>query len=395
MGAVRMTGLSAGAAPRCGGPPLAEAARASEAWLAVTRGPPRLRGWTRLPRSPAVAHRSCSTRAAARGRDTVLSAFDPHVPRLLGLARHTGPLTALLVCEVLALRRDIEGMPQRGLLGGLFAVLPPFAAFRDATPAAGTHWVCRPWRWHDDDRRRFVVGDREPGAQLLVGRQVCGAVDSQRDVDAGDYEQQSDAWFGDDVAQGVESVGSRPVGQYSVCRGRERRGAAAVGRSGRRLWQRLLQQWRVVVVCPCGGHGRDLFPVLHLDRGYDSTKTRGLLDVRRRDRGEGSPGPAAGVGIADSAGAHRGRRRSRWPAWHRRARSSLLTGNAVPNRRDRQRTLLGREQVSLRTGWGSSRCLDWELPDPAGKGIEAVRPIRDESDRRVRDLVQQLIPEQV
>ena len=43
----------------------------------------------------------------------------------------------------------------------------------------------------------------------------------------------------------------------------------------------------------------------------------------------------------------------------------------------------------------SKRCLDSELPDPAGKGIEAVRPIRDESDRRVRDLVQQLIPEQV
>ena len=41
------------------------------------------------------------------------------------------------------------------------------------------------------------------------------------------------------------------------------------------------------------------------------------------------------------------------------------------------------------------RYLDWELPDPAGKGIEAVRPIRDEIDRRVRDLVQQLVPEQV
>src|SRR5919112_249575 len=42
----------------------------------------------------------------------------------------------------------------------------------------------------------------------------------------------------------------------------------------------------------------------------------------------------------------------------------------------------------------SKRYLDWELADPAGKGIEAVRPIRDESDRRVPDLVQQLIPEQ-
>ncbi|MCL1900047.1 MAG: phosphotyrosine protein phosphatase [Promicromonosporaceae bacterium] len=30
---------------------------------------------------------------------------------------------------------------------------------------------------------------------------------------------------------------------------------------------------------------------------------------------------------------------------------------------------------------------DWQLPDPAGQGIEAVRPIRDEIERRVRDLL--------
>src|SRR5947207_10953371 len=33
-----------------------------------------------------------------------------------------------------------------------------------------------------------------------------------------------------------------------------------------------------------------------------------------------------------------------------------------------------------------ARHLDWELPDPAGKGVEEVRPIRDEIDRRVRAL---------
>ncbi|GAA1875521.1 arsenate reductase ArsC [Pseudonocardia ailaonensis] len=33
------------------------------------------------------------------------------------------------------------------------------------------------------------------------------------------------------------------------------------------------------------------------------------------------------------------------------------------------------------------RYLDWELPDPAGQGIDAVRPIRDEIDRRVRALL--------
>jgi protein-tyrosine-phosphatase len=37
--------------------------------------------------------------------------------------------------------------------------------------------------------------------------------------------------------------------------------------------------------------------------------------------------------------------------------------------------------------------LDWELADPAGQGIEAVRPIRDEIDRRVRTLIAELLPE--
>ena len=36
------------------------------------------------------------------------------------------------------------------------------------------------------------------------------------------------------------------------------------------------------------------------------------------------------------------------------------------------------------------RYEDWELPDPAGKSIEEVRPIRDEIDRRVRALLADL-----
>jgi protein-tyrosine-phosphatase len=36
------------------------------------------------------------------------------------------------------------------------------------------------------------------------------------------------------------------------------------------------------------------------------------------------------------------------------------------------------------------RYLDWELPDPAGRPIEEVRPIRDEIDRRVAGLVAEL-----
>jgi arsenate reductase (thioredoxin) len=37
------------------------------------------------------------------------------------------------------------------------------------------------------------------------------------------------------------------------------------------------------------------------------------------------------------------------------------------------------------------RYLDWALEDPAGKPVDAVRPIVDEIDRRVRELVAELI----
>ncbi|MFG2607630.1 arsenate reductase ArsC [Streptomyces sp. NPDC048514] len=36
------------------------------------------------------------------------------------------------------------------------------------------------------------------------------------------------------------------------------------------------------------------------------------------------------------------------------------------------------------------RYLDWQLEDPAGQGVDAVRPIRDEIERRVRDLLADL-----
>ena len=38
------------------------------------------------------------------------------------------------------------------------------------------------------------------------------------------------------------------------------------------------------------------------------------------------------------------------------------------------------------------RYLDWELEDPAGKGVDAVRPIRDEIRSRVEALVKELLP---
>ncbi|MBN9738215.1 MULTISPECIES: arsenate reductase ArsC [unclassified Pseudonocardia] len=38
------------------------------------------------------------------------------------------------------------------------------------------------------------------------------------------------------------------------------------------------------------------------------------------------------------------------------------------------------------------RYLDWQLDDPAGRTPDEVRPIRDEIDRRVRDLLAELVP---
>ena len=38
------------------------------------------------------------------------------------------------------------------------------------------------------------------------------------------------------------------------------------------------------------------------------------------------------------------------------------------------------------------RYLDWDLPDPAGRSPEEVRPIRDAIDRRVRELLAELVP---
>ena len=36
------------------------------------------------------------------------------------------------------------------------------------------------------------------------------------------------------------------------------------------------------------------------------------------------------------------------------------------------------------------RYVDWEIEDPAGKSLDQVRPIRDELERRVRDLMIEL-----
>ncbi|WP_367325676.1 arsenate reductase ArsC [Streptomyces sp. HUAS ZL42] len=39
------------------------------------------------------------------------------------------------------------------------------------------------------------------------------------------------------------------------------------------------------------------------------------------------------------------------------------------------------------------RYLDWQLEDPAGQGVEAVRPIRDEIKKLVEGLIKEIAPE--
>ncbi|USA02401.1 arsenate reductase ArsC [Streptomyces lydicamycinicus] len=39
------------------------------------------------------------------------------------------------------------------------------------------------------------------------------------------------------------------------------------------------------------------------------------------------------------------------------------------------------------------RYLDWQLPDPAGQGVEAVRPIREDIEQQIRGLLDEIAPD--
>ena len=59
--------------------------------------------------------------------------------------------------------------------------------------------------------------------------------------------------------------------------------------------------------------------------------------------------------------------------------------------------IVGAADVVVTMGCGDTcpvfpgkRYLDWELDDPAGQGVDAVRPIRDEIEQRVRGLLAEL-----
>ena len=69
---------------------------------------------------------------------------------------------------------------------------------------------------------------------------------------------------------------------------------------------------------------------------------------------------------------------------------------AVPALLDRDAVRVADVVVTMGCGdacpvFPGARYLDWELPDPAGKGVDEVRPIRDEIDRRVRALLDELL----
>ena len=62
--------------------------------------------------------------------------------------------------------------------------------------------------------------------------------------------------------------------------------------------------------------------------------------------------------------------------------------------------VVGASDVVITMGCGDAcpvfpgiRYEDWELPDPAGRTVEEVRPIRDEIDHRVRALAAELVPQ--
>jgi protein-tyrosine-phosphatase len=69
--------------------------------------------------------------------------------------------------------------------------------------------------------------------------------------------------------------------------------------------------------------------------------------------------------------------------------------SAIPRRLHDEDVLEADVVVTMGCGdacpvYPGKRYEDWDLPDPAGKTFEQVRPIRDEIDRRVRTLLEQI-----
>ncbi|MUH50458.1 MAG: arsenate reductase ArsC [Actinobacteria bacterium] len=74
----------------------------------------------------------------------------------------------------------------------------------------------------------------------------------------------------------------------------------------------------------------------------------------------------------------------------------LLAAGAVPKKLDDAAVLASDVVITMGCGdtcpyYPGKRYLDWALPDPAGQGVAAVRPIRDEIDRLVVALLDELL----
>jgi protein-tyrosine-phosphatase len=70
----------------------------------------------------------------------------------------------------------------------------------------------------------------------------------------------------------------------------------------------------------------------------------------------------------------------------------LLAGGAHPKKLTEAAVQASDVVITMGCGdacpfFPGKRYLDWVLEDPAGQGVESVRPIRDEIERRVRDLL--------
>ena len=73
----------------------------------------------------------------------------------------------------------------------------------------------------------------------------------------------------------------------------------------------------------------------------------------------------------------------------------LHAGGAYPKRLDDAAVEASDVVITMGCGdecpfYPGKRYLDWAVADPAGQGVDAVRPIRDEIDRRVQALLTEL-----
>jgi len=74
----------------------------------------------------------------------------------------------------------------------------------------------------------------------------------------------------------------------------------------------------------------------------------------------------------------------------------LLASGARPKRLEEAAVAASDVVITMGCGdecpyYPGTRYLDWQLDDPAGQGVDAVRAIRDEIDRRVVELVAELV----